>query len=188
MKVKSSILTAVMVAALALSVGCGDNDNNSNNDNGGGNPTPTRTTTPSAPTATPTPGTDPTATPTAGPGTPVDVIFTFNSSVALQGYQVNVAYPSAKGGFEGDADNVNCTTDVPAQFVKNNQTANSTLTLVIASSSNLTFPNAIECVFIQSDGSTVADSDFVVTVVEVTQNGQAGNPADLTSVVNLSEG
>lgn len=187
MKVKSSILTAVMVAALALSVGCGDNDNDDNDNGGGGNPTPTRTATPVAPTATPTGG-GPTATPTPVVGENVDVIFTFTSTAPLQGYQINVAYPSAKGGFEGEADAVNCVTDVPAQFIKNNQVASSTLTLVIASSSNLTFPNIIECVFVQNGGQTLAASDLTVTVVEVTENGQAGDPNDLSTAITLTTG
>ncbi|MCC6763872.1 MAG: hypothetical protein IT293_04335 [Deltaproteobacteria bacterium] len=176
------------MAALAMTGGCGDNDNSDNgNDNGG--PGPVRTATP-GPVATPTtiaatatPVTAPTATP--GETTTQTVDFDFTAANGIQAFQVRVAYPTAKGSFTGEADQVACTvTGGGGIFTKNDNDAAGTLTLSVANTSNLTFPVNVECSFDAT--SAITSDDLTVTVQEVTQDNGPGNIADLTVTTTVS--
>lgn len=176
---KSGLTVGMLVAALALTPGCGDNDNSENANDNGGSPNPTstpaaaRTATPGAATATPIPGA--TSTPIAS-GTRT-VNFTFTSSAAIQGFQVQAAYSTATGNFTGSADNVACTANGGGIFVKNDNDTG-TLTLSVANTTALTFPITIGCTY---DATTpITGNDFTVTVQEVTENNAPGNVADLT--------
>jgi hypothetical protein len=171
-----------MVTALALSAGCGDNDNNDNNGNDNQNPQPTRTTTP-GPVATQTPAPQATATPTTG--TTASASFEITATTGLQGFDIRVAYPTGKGSFAGEGENVECTTTATANFVKNDQ-ENGTLVLIVASTSNLTFPINITCTFAENAGQSLASGDLTATVREVTANGAPGDTSTLQVGVNVS--
>ena len=184
---KSGLTIGMLVAAMAMSAGCGDNDNSSGNDNGGpvrtATPAPGKTSTPGGPTST---GAAKTATPvpTATPGgSTVNVGFNVASSAGVQGFDLRVAYPTAKGSFTGAGENVACTTTAAGSFIKNdNDTGN--LTLIVANASNLTFPITVSCTF-DATGSLAA-SDLTVTVREVTQNGAPGDTTVLTVTPSVS--
>lgn len=189
---KSGLTIGMLVAALALTGGCGDNDNsgnfNDNNDNGGpvatrtATPGPVRTATPGGATATPV--TQPTQTPGGGTTTQ-NVAFDFTAANGIQAFQVRVAYPTAKGSFTGEADQVACTiTGGGGIFTKNDNDAGGTLTLSVANTSNLTFPINVACTFDATSAITTAD--LTVTVQEVTQNNGPGNVADLTVTPSIS--
>jgi hypothetical protein len=185
--IKAGLTVGMLVAGLALASGCGDNDNSDNgNDNGGVNPTPIRTSTPgAAPTSTPGNAT-PVPTATGGGGT-TDQTVTFNlaATEAVEGFKITVTYPTAKGGFAGSADAVECTTSGDGIFVPNDND-NGTLQLVAAKvPGTLTFPQTITCTFEAT--STLAASDLTATVSETTQNGgQAGDPSVVTVTTNVS--
>ncbi len=184
---KSGLTIGLMVAALAMTAGCGDNDNNNENGNDNGTPNPTRTSTPGVgPTFTPgAPTTAPTVAPTPGPGATQTVDFDFTAAAAVQGFQIRVAYPTAKGSFTGSADGVACTqTGGGGIFTKNDNDAAGTLTLSVANTSDLTFPVNIECTFDAT--SAIATSDLTITVQEVTQNNAPGDIADLTVAATIS--
>ena len=186
---KSGLTIGMLVAAMALSTGCGENDNSSGNDNGGPvrTSTPSRTSTPGAKTATPGATTaTPVPTATSGGGTTTqNVGFNVASSASnVQGFDLRIAYPSAKGSFTGSGENVACTTTGGGTFVKNDVEANSTLTLILAGTSSLTFPITFSCTFDAT--SALSTSDLTVTVREVTQNGTAGDPTVLTVTPSIS--
>jgi hypothetical protein len=167
----SRVLAVAMIALAFAAAGCGDGGFN---DNGGGGINPTRTATPAGPTRTPTPA--PTAT---GGVTARTVVFAANASTANQGFQLRVAYPTAKGSFRGSADAVACTTDASgAQFIPNDQD-NGTLILVFASAVNLPTAVNVTCTFDQTGAALVA-GDLVVTVQEVVINGSPGDVTTLT--------
>jgi hypothetical protein len=187
---KSGLTIGLMVAAMALSAGCGDNDNghgdngNDNNDNGGGfrTSTPSRTSTPGG--ATSTPGASATPAPTAtGGGNTANVSFNVASSAGVQGFDVRVAYPTAKGSFTGTGEDVACSTSAGGSFIKNDNDTGS-LTLIVGNASNLTFPITITCTFDAT--GTLAASDLTVTVREVTQNGAPGDATVLTVTPSVS--
>jgi hypothetical protein len=183
---KSGLTIGMLVAALAMTAGCGENDNSGNengNDNDGGNPTPVRTATPAAatPTVAPTsPG--PTATPD-GTGDENTITFNIAASAAAQGFELAVAYPTAKGGFRGSADGVACSTTSGGSFVPNDQD-NGNLILIVGNAVNLTFPYTITCTFDATAAVTAAD--FQVTVDSVVQNGVSGDTSILTVTVGVS--
>ena len=184
-RVTTQIVAAMAVALMMVTAGCGDNvnDNNSNDNT----VRPTRTQTPTV-NRTATPGAGPTATPgtvaTSTPtnGTPQTVTFTASSSAQIQGFDLRVTYPTAKGSFRGSADAVDCTSAAPG-FTKNDKD-DGNLTLISASASNITFPVTITCTF---DATTaITASDIGVTVREVTEGGNPGNTSDLNVTVAIS--
>jgi hypothetical protein len=185
---KSGLTIGMLVAAMAMSAGCGDNDNghgDNGNDNGGvvRTATPARTSTPGGPTAT---GAAQTATPgpTATPGAAtVNVGFSVASSAGVQGFDLRIAYPTAKGSFTGAGEDVACTTTAAGSFIKNDNDTGS-LTLIVANASNLTFPITFSCTF-DATGS-LATGDLTVTVREVTQNGAPGDTTVLTVTPSVS--
>lgn len=187
---KSGLTIGMLVTALAMTGGCGDNDNSGNgNGNDNNTPNPTRTATPapgltSTPiVATATPAPVPTATPGGGTTTQT-VDFDFTAANDMQAFQVRAVYPTADGNFKGSAENVDCTATGGGGLLTKNDNDTGTLTLSVASTSNLTFPINVECKF---DATTpITASDIVVTVQEVTQNGAPGNTADLTVNVTVS--
>jgi hypothetical protein len=182
-RIRFQVVAAVAMSLLAcVAAGCGDGSFNDNNDNGGPNPTtpvrtttPIRTVTPSSPVVTPTPITS---------STPVTVTFTADSTAGIQGFDLRITYPTAKGGFNGSADNVACTSAAPG-FTKNDKD-DGNLTLIAASTSNLTFPITITCTFDQIAGQTLAAGDLGVEVREVTQNGAAGDKTLLTATAAVT--
>jgi len=185
---KSGLTIGMLVAALAMTGGCGDNDNSGNNNDNGGGARPTRTatpvagktSTPVAATATPTP----VATSTPSGTTTVNVGFDVTSSAGVQGFDLRVAYPTAKGSFTGSGEDVACTTTAGGSFIKNDNDSSGTLTLIVANASNLTLPITISCTFDES--STLTPSDLTVTVREVTQNGAPGDVSVLTVTTSVS--
>lgn len=182
-RVRSGILVSAMMAVLALGAGCGDNGSSGSNDNGGAQPT--RTTTPGAPTVTPTVAPTPAATATAGETEDRNVNLDFAATAALLGFQVGVAYPTAKGSFKGSADQVQCTTTASGVFTKNDQD-NGTMILSLASATDLSFPLTIACVFEEAAGEDIAAGDRTITVQEVTaSNGTVGDPTTLQPSVSL---
>ena len=116
----------------------------------------------------------------------VAVHFTFTATAELQGYQLEIAYPLAKGGFAGSAGNVACTAGGDAIFVANDRD-DGTLVLIEANAAPLTFPREVRCTFAQDAGATLAAADLGVTVVEVVEDGAAGNPTDLLVDVTLGD-
>jgi hypothetical protein len=130
------------------------------------------TATPGGATATPA------ATATPGAGGTANVGFNVASTAGVQGFDLRIAYPSAKGSFTGTGEDVSCTTTAAGSFIKNDNDTG-TLTLIVANASNLTFPVTISCTFDQS-GGTLAAGDLTVTVREVTQNGAPGDTTVLT--------
>jgi hypothetical protein len=186
-RVTTQIVAAMAVALMVAAVGCGDNVNDNNSNDNGGGPRPTRTQTPTVNrTATPgavataTPGTVATSTPNGT--TTQHVTFTANSSAQIQGFDLRVTYPTAKGSFHGSADAVDCTSAAPG-FTKNDKD-DGNLTLLSASASNITFPITITCTFDAT--SAITASDIGVTVHEVTEGGNPGNTADLNVTVAVS--
>lgn len=172
--IKTGLTVGLMVAALALASGCGDNDNSDNgNDNGGANPTPVRTATAAAPTATP--GGNATPVPTATAGAPTQQTVTFDLTVTspVEGYRIEVSYPTAKGSFTGSGATVGCTFNGNGSFVPNDQD-NGTLVFVNGNALALTFPQTITCTFDAT--SQLVAGDITATVTETTQNG--GQPCD----------
>ncbi len=182
--IKSGVTVGLMVAALALASGCGDNDNSDNgNDNGGVNPTPVRTATAAAPTSTPG-AANPTATATPTGTTQQTVTFDLTVTSPVEGYRIQVTYPTAKGGFTGSGAAVGCTFNGNGSFVPNDQD-NGTLVFVNGNALALTFPQTITCTF---DATTpLADGDVTATVTETTQNGgQNGSTDALAVAVGIS--
>jgi hypothetical protein len=180
----SGLTIGMLVAALALTGGCGDNDNSGNDNGGSPNPTstpirePSRTATPAAPTGTPAPGA--TSTPVASGTRTVE--FRCQSTAAIQGFQIRVAYSTATGNFTGSADEVACTANGGGIFVKNDNDTG-TLILSVANTTALAFPITISCTY---DATTpITGNDFAVTVQEVTENNAPGNVADLTIGVRV---
>jgi hypothetical protein len=114
----------------------------------------------------------------------VNVGFNVTSSAGVQGFDLRIAYPSAKGSFTGSGEDVACTTTAAGSFIKNDNESNSTLTLIVANASNLTFPITFSCTFDAS--SSLAASDLTVTVREVTQNGAPGDTSVLTVTPSVS--
>jgi hypothetical protein len=186
-RMRTQIVAAVAVTLIGFGAGCGDNSNNSNDN---GTPQPTKTATPGAGrTSTPVAGVTPTValTPTVVPTTAATthtVTFTANSSAQIQGFDLRITYPTAKGGFDGSADSVACSSAAPG-FTKNDKD-DGNLTLISASSSNLTFPITITCTFSQTAGAALSASDIGTTVHEVTQNGATGDASLLTVDVSVS--
>jgi len=117
-------------------------------------------------------------------GSTVDVAFHLEAATALDGYQIEVAYPLAKGGFAGSADGVECTAPGGAIFIANDRDDGS-LVLIEAWIVPLTFPRVVTCRFVQAAGSTLESTDLGVTVVEVVENGATGDPADLTVAASV---
>jgi len=190
---KSGLTIGMLVAALAMTGGCGENDNSNGNDNGGTRPTRTptpasRTATPVGPTATvagPTAtvaGPTTTPTPTNNGGTQT-VDFNFTATQGIQGFQVNVTYPTAKGSFTGSGSSVGCTTTASGIFTKNDKD-DGNLVLSVASTDNLTFPVAISCTFDAT--SEITGSDIALTVTEVTQNNTSGDKTALQSTITVN--
>lgn len=181
--IKAGLTVGMLVAALAVTSGCGDNDNGDNgNDNGGANPTPIRTSTPAAPVPTQTGAPAPTATPA---GTAQQTV-TFDLTVTepVEGYRIEVSYPTAKGGFTGSGATVGCTFNGNGSFIPNDQD-NGTLIFVNGNALALTFPQTITCTFDAT--STLVASDLTATVTETTQNGgQAGDTTVLAVAVGVS--
>jgi hypothetical protein len=188
---KSGLTIGMLVAALAMTGGCGSNDNSNGNDNGA--PRATRTPTPASRTSTPagatsTPagatatvaGPTATATPTGGQQT---VDFNFTATQGIQGFQVNVTYPTAKGSFTGSGSSVGCTTTASGIFTKNDKD-DGNLVLSVASTDNLTFPIAITCTFDAT--SEISGSDIALTVTEVTQNNTSGDKTALGSTITVN--
>lgn len=190
---KSSLTIGMLAVALAFTGGCGDNDNSSGSGNDNNNPTPHRTSTPVA-GKTATPVTGATATPVAATATPnpqatqtpagtSNVTFGFTATQGIQGFQVTVTYPTAKGSFTGSGSNVSCTlTGGGNAFFTKNDKDDGNLVLSVAGADNLTFPVSIACSF---DG-TVAQSDLTLTVDEVTQNNASGDKTALASTITVS--
>jgi hypothetical protein len=180
-------IVAVAMTALVAAAGCGDNDNNGNGNDNDGGALPTRTATPAAgaptPTRTATPAGAPSTTPTPA-GTASTVTFTLGSGAALQSVDVRVAYPTAKGGFRGSADDVECTSSASgAQFIPNDKD-DGTLILIVANSVDLTFPITVTCTFDAT--SAVTADDFSPTVNEVVSGGVPGSTGDLQVEVGVS--
>ncbi len=84
--------------------------------------------------------------------TPVAVHFMLQATAALEGFQLGVTYPLAKGGFRGSADGVACTSNGGGFFVANDRD-DGTLVLLQANVTALTFPIEIVCLFDQSAGA-----------------------------------
>ncbi len=194
--VKSGLTIGMLVAALAFTSGCGDNDNSGDdNDNGGpgpirtSTPGPIRTSTPGAtvPNATATPTTaGPTATATPSGAQTQAVTINFTATEGIQGFQVTVAYPTAKGSFQGAGSAVTCAiTGGGSAFFTKNDKDDGDLVLSVAGAENLTFPVDIVCPFEAT--STIVASDITVTVDEVTQNNASGNAAALVPAVTVAD-
>lgn len=188
---KSGLTIGMLVAALALTGGCGDNDNSSgedNDNNDNSTPVSTRTVTP-GPQVTPTTGATATggvtATATPAPGATQNVTFDFTATEGIQGFQVNVTYPTAKGSFTGSGSGVGCTLTGGggAIFTKNDKD-DGNLVLSVAAAENLTFPISIACTFDAT--ATITSSDLALTVEEVTQNNTSGNKAALGSTITVA--
>ncbi len=118
--------------------------------------------------------------------TPVDLHFVFDSDVGLQGFQVEVGYPLAKGGIAGSADGAECTSTGDGIFLVNDRD-DGTMVLIQANFVDLTFPVIVTCRFDQNESETLAASDVTVDVVEVVQNGSPGDPADLRVTIAVGE-
>jgi hypothetical protein len=139
-------------------------------------------------TATPGGGVSPTPQVTATAGAQTrNVTFTANSSASILGFDLRVAYPTAKGSFTGSADAVACSTTAGGVLTKNDQD-NGTLILSVANSSNLTFPITINCTFDDTSGGTLAAGDLTATVREVTvlENGQPTGKTDQGSTSQVT--
>lgn len=117
---------------------------------------------------------------------PVTVHFTFTASAELQGLDVDVAYPLAKGGFAGSADGVVCTSSGDGIFVANDRD-DGTMALLQASATALSFPFEITCEFDQAAGETLVAADLGVTVDEVVENGSAGDPSHLQVAIQVGD-
>ncbi len=190
---KSGLTIGMLVAALAMTGGCGSNDNSIGNDNGGPRatrtPTPaSRTSTPAGATSTPAGATATVAGPTAtatptGTGGQQTVNFNFTATQGIQGFQVNVTYPTAKGSFTGSGSSVGCTTTASGIFTKNDKD-DGNLVLSVAGTDNLTFPIAINCTFDAT--SEISGSDIALTVTEVTQNNTSGDKTALGSTITVN--
>jgi hypothetical protein len=135
----------------------------------------------SATTTSPAP-----AAPRAPATTPVAVRFTFQATAALEGFQIEVAYPLAKGGFSGSADAVACTSNGDGFFIANDRD-DGTMLLSQVHFMPLSFPMAIVCRFDQNPGEALAAADIGVTVREVVENEAPGDPTDLQTEVSLAE-
>ena len=106
--------------------------------------------------------------------TPVAVHFTLQATAALEGFRLGVTYPLAKGGFRGSADGVACTSNGGGFFVANDRD-DGTLVLLQANVTALTFPIEIVCLFDQSAGAALEETDVGVTVQEVVENEAPGD-------------
>ena len=185
---RSGLTIGLLVAALAMTGGCGDNDNSTNGNDNNGSPRPTST--PGAPvrTATATPGAPVvTVTPTPGIETVATVDFDLTVTAPVQGFKFDAGYPTAKGNFEGSAENVNCTLSPAGGTFVPNDNDTGTLKIVLGNAVNLTFPINIECKFAQTAGNTLTTSDLAITVTEVTQNGAVGDPSVLTVAPTVTQ-
>ena len=116
---------------------------------------------------------------------PTPITFDLSVSAPIQAFQFRVTYPQAKGAFTGEGSDVGCTLNGGGGgiFTKNQNPATGTLILSVASTTNLTFPIAIQCGF--DANGTLAAGDFTVQVDEVTQNNAPGNPSVLTVTVGV---
>jgi hypothetical protein len=184
----------MLVAALAMTGGCGENDNSSGNDNGGTRPTRTptpasRTATPAGATATPAGPTATVAGPTAT-ATPSGTVqtqtvdFNFTATAGIQGFQVNVTYPTAKGSFTGSGSGVACTATGGGGILTKNDKDDGNLVLSEAGTDNLTFPVDINCTFDAT--SVITGSDIALTVTEVTQNNTSGDKTALGFTITVN--
>jgi hypothetical protein len=168
------LVVAGTMAALALAAGCGGNDNKVTE--------VARTPTPVAPTPTLVlPTAVPTTSPSPAEGNQQVVTFTGTTSAAIQGFTLRVEYPVAKGGFAGSADAVECTSSVPG-FTPNDRD-DGTMLLVAGSASKLAFPVEITCKAVT--GQALEVGDVRVVVQSLTENGAAGNTADLSVAVGM---
>ena len=117
---------------------------------------------------------------------PVTVHFLFTATAELQGFDVDVAYPLAKGGFAGSADGVACVSNGDGFFVPNDRD-DGTMALLQASATALTFPFEITCQFDQAGGAPLAAADLGVTVDEVVENGATGDPSHLQVSIQVGD-
>lgn len=159
--------------AIFLGNGCGGGGGN---DDGNAAPTPTAT-----PTTTPVP--QPTATEIVPTSSTVALELT--ATAVLQGVDLRVAYPTSAGNFAGSGEDVACTTDSDATFVKND-TDSGHLALLFASPTAMAFPVHVTCTFDEWPGHTLTPDELTSTVGEVTAGGRAGDPARLRVRVDSS--
>src|SRR5690349_2014930 len=102
-----------------------------------------------------------TATPRAAVTTAVDLVFHFEATAELQGFQLEVSYPLTKGGIAGSADGTQCSSNGDGFFIVNDHD-DGTMALIQASAVALTFPIEIRCRFDQNAGETLESADVGV--------------------------
>jgi hypothetical protein len=107
------------------------------------------------------------------------IAFAITASAPVQAFLIRVTYAPAQGTFVGAGGDVSCTSDGGGFFVKNEDDAAGTLTLIVADAVDLTFPITLRCGF--SAVGSIDASDFSVRVDDVTQNNVHGD----TSVVTV---
>jgi len=211
----TNLASIVLVLALGTSAGCGGGGGGGGNDNQEpGDPTPSVTAartpsavathtpgaiatghTPAGPTSTigftlgPTPVGHPTVTP-SGAQTHATVTFEISASATVLGFQIAVAYPTAKGRFTGSAGSVQCSTPSRERFTKNHKD-DGTLILSLAFPTALAFPVTISCSFDDAVGATLDSGDFTIAAKEVTtlsndDTGVVGDPDTLTIAVGVA--
>ncbi len=166
---QKAVVGVAVTLAIFLGNGCGGGGGGGGNDNGNVAPPPTATS-----TTTPVP--QPTATqivPTSS-----TVVLELTAPALLQGIDLRVAYPTSAGNFAGSGEDVACTTDSDATFVKND-TDSGHLALLFASPTAMAFPVHVTCTFDEWPGHTLVPDELTPTVGEVTTGGTAGDPATL---------
>jgi hypothetical protein len=112
------------------------------------------------------------------------VTFGLSVSAPVQAAQLRVTYPTAKGGFDGTAGEVSCTSDGGGIFTANDDDAAGRLIFSLADASNLAFPITVRCAF--SANGAIAPGDFTVLVEEVTQNNAPGDASVMTVAVGVN--
>lgn len=99
--------------------------------------------------------------------------FVVGASVPMQGFALEITYPTSLGTFVGNGENVSCTTNAQANFLKNGTSGR--LVLIVASVSDLPIPITIDCGF--SATGALDASQFTVVVREVVVNAGPGDPS-----------
>jgi hypothetical protein len=111
------------------------------------------------------------------------VTFTVDASAAIQGFQIEVDFPLAKGAFSGTAEAVACTTSAPGILTKNN--TGSALILSVANIDPLPLPLDVSCTFVENEGQELLATDPSVRVIEVTQDNAVGDPTVLSVAIGV---
>jgi hypothetical protein len=127
----------------------------------------TATSTPAGPTATPTPSATATDTPTPTPtATATQITLRIDLSTALLTtvLDLDVAYPTLKGGFDGSGPAVDCDGPGGLAIFAPSDDDNGLLDLDLSLLAGLSFPLSIECRFTVLPGEVVTTADFTITV------------------------